>query len=227
MTKPKMNNITPDIKRTAATQVRGMERRERLMAAATTLLGQFPIEDVTLALVAKRAGIPIGSTYHFYPKLNELFAAMASRWHAELQDLLSQPYTGDAAVSWQAIVETSIRRATTFYNQRPDGRQLILSDKTSPDIKHADRSYDQAIGQLMIDLIRQNFELPDFPGHADVFFYSVEIADLFFMLSNIRHGTITDEFCAEAQRAVVSYLRNYLPLHLPIAVAESHPHPTL
>nr|WP_314527342.1 TetR/AcrR family transcriptional regulator [uncultured Pseudomonas sp.] len=221
-----MNDLTPDTKRTTATQARGMERRERLMAAATTLLGQFPIEDITLALVAKRAGIPIGSTYHFYPKINELFAAMASRWHAELQDLLSRPYTGDAAVTWQSIVETSIKRATAFYNERPDGRQLILSDKSSPDIKHADRSYDQAIGQLMIDLIRQSFELPDFPGRTDVFFYSVEIADLFFMLSNIRHGTITEEFCTEAQRAVVSYLRNYLPLHLPVSATEKHHHPT-
>jgi AcrR family transcriptional regulator len=227
MTDPKMNHITPETKRTAATQVRGMERRERLMTAATTLLGEYPIEDITLALVAKRAGIPIGSTYHFYPKINELLATMAGRWHAELQEVLSRPYTGDAAVSWQAIVETSIKRAATLYNHRPDGRQLILSDKSAPDIKHADRSYDQAIGQLMVDLIRQHFELPDFPGRTDIFFYSVEIADLFFMLSNMRHGTITEEFCSEAQRAVVSYLRNYLPLHLPAANIEKPSQPAL
>jgi AcrR family transcriptional regulator len=214
-----MTDITSDPKRIAATQVRGMERRERLMAAATTLLIEVPIEDISLAIVAKRAGIPIGSTYHFYPKINELFAAMAGRWHAELTVMLSEPYTGTESESWQAIIETSIKRARALYNERPDGRQLILSEKTSPDIKHADRSSDQAIGQLMIDLIEQHFHLPDFPGRADVFFYGVEIADLFFMLSNIRHGKITEELCAEAQRAVVSYLRNYLPLHLPTATA--------
>jgi AcrR family transcriptional regulator len=212
-----MTDITFNSKRIAATRARGMERRERLMAAAATLLILVPIEDISLAVVAKRAGIPIGSTYHFYTKINELFAAMADRWHAELTVTLSEPYTGTEAVSWQAIVETSIMRAVALYNQRPDGRQLILSEKTSSDIKHADRSNDQAIGQVMIDLIAQHFDLPEFPGRVDVFFYGVEIADLFFTLSNIRHGKITEEFCAEAQRAVVSYLRNYLPLHLPTA----------
>lgn len=73
--------MTPETKRTAATRFREVARRERLMAAATTLLGQCPIGDITLALVAKRAGIPIGSTCHFYPKLNEQFPATVGRWH--------------------------------------------------------------------------------------------------------------------------------------------------
>lgn len=220
-----MNAITPETKRTTALQIRGMERRERLVAAATTLFGQHPIEDVTLTLLAQRAGIPIGSTYHFYPKFNELFATMVGAWHAEPHSLLSQPYIGDASASSQAIVDTSIKRVTTFYNQRPDGRQLILSDKSSPDIKHADRSYDQAIGQLMIKLFRKNFELPDFRGRVDVL-YGVKIDDLFFMLSNIRHGTIAEEFFTETQRALVNCLRNYLSQHLSAVVAENHPHST-
>ncbi|MCY1369464.1 hypothetical protein D9M69_565090 [compost metagenome] len=173
------------------------------------------MDEITLAVVAKRTGIPIGSIYHFYPKINELFAAATSRFHTCLKTRLSEPYAAQEASSWQTIVESAIKRAALFYNERPDGRHLILSEKSSPDIRTADRYNDQILGNIMMDIIQQHFELPTFPNRLDIFFYAVEIADLFFMLSNIRHGKITESFCVESQRAIVSYLRNYLPSYLP------------
>jgi len=201
-------------KRMTATQARSMERRERLIAAAITLLDITPIENITLAVVAHRAHVPIGSTYHFYPKINHLLAAVVARLHDQFLIQLMEPYTRQTQASWQAIIEESIRRRLIFYNQRPDARHLVLSDKAPPEIKHADRFNDHAIGQVMIGIIQRHFKLPDFPAREDIFFYSAKITSLFFTLSNIQDGKITEEFAREAQLAAIGYLGNHLPHEL-------------
>lgn len=198
-------------KRMTPIQVRSMERREMLIAATVTLLDVIPLEEITLAVVANRAGVPLGSTYHLYPKINQLLAAVIERLHDQFLILLMEPYTRQKAKNWQAIIEESIERRLQFYNQRPDARQLVLSDKSPPEIKHAERYSDHAIGQVMIDLIQKHFVLPNFPGRADVFFYSAKITSLFFTLSNIHHDKITESFGKEAKLAVVNYLRAHLP----------------
>nr|WP_314527352.1 hypothetical protein [uncultured Pseudomonas sp.] len=206
-------------KRMTPIQMRSMERREKLIAATVTLLDVVPLEEITLAVVANRAGVPLGSTFHLYPKINHLLAAVIERLHDQFLILLMEPYTRQKAKSWQAIVEESIERRLQFYNQRPDARQLVLSDKSPPEIKHAERYSDHAIGQVMVELIQKHFILPNFPGRADVFFYSAKITSLFFTLSNIHHDKITDHFCKEAKLAVINYLRAHFPDDLPPAKA--------
>lgn len=196
-------------------QIRGLQRREKLLDAAIALLGEKPIHDISLSDIAERAGIPVGSAYHFYPNVNSVFAGLAQRFAEELNGELSKPYTGSDAASWQAIVAAAVDRAVTLYNNRPDYRQLIIGGKAPAEIKLSDRVNDEAVGQIIVDAIGQHFEPPEFPRRAEIFYYSVEIADLIFMLSQIRDGIITPEMKVEAQRAMVAYLRSYLPEHLP------------
>jgi AcrR family transcriptional regulator len=157
----------------------------------------------------------VGSTYHHFANTGALFAALADRFAEELDDHLSQPYSGDEAIEWQSIVRTAVARASRLYNERADYRQLILGGAAPAEIKLSDRENDETIGQIIANAIGQHFEVPDFPRQNEIFFYAVEIADLLFMLSQMRHGKITPDMCREAQLAMVTYLRAYLPEQLP------------
>lgn len=201
--------------RTRAPQERALLKREQLLDAATELLGLESLENISLADISAHAGIPVGSTYHHFANTGSLFAALAARFAEELDDYLSQPYSGDEAVDWQSIIRTAVARAAQLYNERADYRQLILGGKAPAEIKLSDRENDEALGQIIADAIGQHFEIPDFPRRNEIFFYAVEIADLLLMLSQMRHGTITPDMCREAQLAMVTYLRAYLPEQLP------------
>ena len=185
------------------------------MSAASELLRERPLEDISLLDVSQRAGIPVGSAYHFYPNINAVFAALTLAFGEHLATVLAQPYVGAETATWQTVLETAIDRATRLYAERPDYRQLILGGKAPTELKLSDRAHDEALGQVLIDAINQHFVLPEWLRRAEIFFFAVEIADLFFMLSQIRHGEITDEMCTECKRAAISYLRTYLPEHLP------------
>ena len=202
-------------RRSDSFQARGQVRREKLAVAASELLNERPLDEISIAAIAERAGIPVGSAYHFYPDLNSVFAILTVRFFEELATVLGVPIAPEHAATWQNVIETVADRAACLYDRRPDCRQLILGGKAPAAIKLADRANDERVGQMVIDAIEQHFVLPEFPRRAEVFFYAVEIADLFFTLSQIRHGKITKELCSEAKNAAISYLRAYLPEHLP------------
>ena len=192
-------------------QARSVARRELMLDTAVELLGERALDKISLSDISNRAEIAVGSAYHHFANANAIFAALAARFAVELDERLAQPYTGDEATKWQSIVETAVARATELYNERPDYRQLILGGKAPAEIKLSDRENDEAVGQIIIDAVAQQFVIPEFPRRAEIFFIAVEIADLVFMLSQMRHGEITPIMCEEAQTAMVSYLRAYLP----------------
>ena len=198
-----------------ATQERSIKKRDQLLDAAKELLGELSPEEISLAEISARAGVPVGSAYHHFANANALFTALAARFAVELDDALSRPYTREEADSWQAIVRTAVKRATTLYNDRPDYRELILGGKAPAEIKLSDRQNDEAIGHILLEALEQHFEVPEFPRRIEILFYAVEIADLMFMLSQMRFGEITTLMRDEAQLAMVTYLRAYLPETLP------------
>ncbi len=196
-------------------QARSVTRRELLLDTAVELLGEYSPDEISLSDISKRAGVATGSAYHHFANANAIYAALAKRFALEIDAALAEPYKGDEARNWQNIVECIVARATRLYNQRPDYRELILGGKAPAEIKLSDRENDLEIGQITMDAISQHFVIPEFPRREEIFFISVEIADLVFSLSQMRHGEITPTMCEEAQTAMVSYLRAYLPQHLP------------
>ena len=204
-------------KRARTTQARGRRRREKLVRAAKSLLDQQSLETISLADVAEAANIPIGSIYHFFPSINALFEVVTQQFFEELDTVFREnDYQINDGDNWQTIIDQAVDRVTHFYNVNPGYQQLILGGKAPPEIKVVDRENDLLVGQLLIDVIKRHFMLPEFPRAAKVFFNSTQLADSFLSLSVIREQRITDEARAECKRAVRAYLRTYLPDELPL-----------
>jgi hypothetical protein len=53
--------------------------------------------------------------------------------------------------------------------------------------------------------------MPQIAGLEAICTNAVEISDAFWRISFGRHGTVTDAFFDESMRAVIAYLRTYLP----------------
>lgn len=206
---------TRDDARTRRSQARGRERRERLLAAASQLLGEREIEEISLQDLARTAGIPTSSAYHFYTNAMDAFAALTEEIGAALAHTLTEPLELPPKACWEDVVTITAERAVTFYRTRPDARRLLIGSHTPPHLKRSDRDNDRTIAAVMRDHIDAAFQLPVMERDEDVYFHAIEIADLFYSLSMLRHGEITDEMAEEAVRAMVAYLRTYLPARLP------------
>lgn len=208
-------NSTTVVSQRPTTQARGRARRERLLQAAAELLSEKEIDEITFNEVSQRAGIPNGSAYHFYANVMEIYSALTEKIGTDLFNYLQPPHPPEAVNNWEDVIRLSCRRAERFYAERPEARQLLIGGKTPPQYKRSDRENDRLLGQQIKTQIAAHFHLPSIPNELDVFFYSVEIIDLFYCLSMIRHKEITPEMGDEACLAGVAYLRTYLPAVLP------------
>lgn len=199
------------------TQERGRTRRAALVEASRKLLREREIDEISLTDIAEEAGIPKSSAYHFFSHVLEVFEAAASDMEAELQVYLEQ-FATDGCADWRQLATQFMGRGADFFNANRDAMQLLIGPKSPSAIKLKDRQADFAIAAQLKDQISSHFQLPELADTPEIFFRGIEIADLFFGLSVIRHGHITDEFNSEAARATCAYLSLYLPTVLPRTV---------
>lgn len=210
------NRVTV-VSRQPGTQARGRARREKMLRAATELLAKKELSEISFNEVAALAGIPKGSAYHFYANVMDLYAALTEQLGAELLECLSPAIPGQQVSCWEDVIRVLCKRAEQYYEQRPEARKLLIGGETPPQFKRSDRENDRRVGALIKGHLAAHFQLPSIPNDLDVFFYAVEIVDLFYCLSMIRHNRVTEQMGEEAILAGTAYLRSYLPAILPSA----------
>lgn len=195
--------------RKRAPQVRGVKRRARLISAARTLLSNHELDSLSLAEIAKHAGVPASSAYHFYSDVRELYAALLSVIETELLAEYRKPLRKSVR-SWPDVIGVLVTKGAQLYAADPAARQLMVGPKSPPDLKMSDRGNDVALGRLYHDHVAAHFRLPTGKDWPRIFFRAVEIIDLMFCLSMIESGNITEEYTQEAVRAAVGYLGTHI-----------------
>jgi AcrR family transcriptional regulator len=198
------------------TQRRGEERRRRLIASAALLLADRDIDELSLDAVARHAGIPLTSVYHFYGDLHTLLAALAVHYGEGFVEMLARPLPAAKIATWEDVLAIMIARGVRYYRANPGARKLLIGGKAPADIKLADRLHDKDIGALLEATLARHFELPEFAERTVVCYHVVEIVDLLLQLSVIQFGRITPQMVRHARLACVGYLRAFLPAKLPL-----------
>ncbi|MEV1286323.1 TetR/AcrR family transcriptional regulator [Micromonospora sp. NPDC049679] len=116
---------------TDRTRSRAAQRRERLLAAAESIVSTDGFSTATVAAVAKAAGVSTGAVYTHFPSKAELLAATfrraAGREFAAVQDAVAavDDRRTDTARRLSALVEVFTRRALR-------GRRLAWSLLVEP-----------------------------------------------------------------------------------------------
>ena len=200
--------------RKSTPRVRGIARRELLLASARTLLAEHDLDEISLGDVAAHAGVPKGSAYHFYTDISDLYVALLTLTEEEVLRTQGERIL-EPIREWPDVVRVLIRRGVAFYNANRPHCQLQIGPKAPPELKLHDRRSDFALGGIYREQLSVFFQLPQLPNAPQVFFRAVEIADLMFGLSVLESGHITPEMGAEAERAVIAYLGKYLSAKLP------------
>jgi len=205
---------------------KGRARRERLIDAAMKLLGEHPFEAISMRHIADEAGIPPGSSYHFFSNAQEVFAALAERFGEDLIDRLTAPYRAEQTGSWQQLYCSAVDRAVQIYLENPAYIRLILGAQTPPAIKLSDRENDRKLGALFVGVLDRHFVLPKIRDFDEKVFFSIEIVDLLLSLSFIHHGELKGNMIEEGKTAATAYLERFLPVEIPRRDPGTDPTPT-
>ncbi|MEM7276819.1 MAG: TetR/AcrR family transcriptional regulator [Pseudomonadota bacterium] len=188
----------------------GKKRRENLLNAASALLGEKDIEDISFREIAARAEVPEGSAYHFFANRFDVFAELANTLNAEFCAVHAKPVPAAKRKTPAILAAHMIDLGAGVYGKSAPARQLFIGGKTPLEVRQAGDESDRDVAAAMHASFARYFNIGDSAAVRDAFYYFIGITDYLFSLSVVEHGKISTAMLKEAKRAGVAYLETYL-----------------
>jgi AcrR family transcriptional regulator len=189
---------------------RGVARFQHLLDATETLLAKQPDSDISLALVAQEANVPLPSIYHFFPNKDAILVALAQRYHAQLAELARAPLDPPPE-TWQEIVSRRQKSGVRFLNAHPSALRLFMGAGVSAEVRTLDLQGNAALAHLRAQEFRHWFDCSGVCELEEKLAVSIGIMDGVWAISWSQHRRLTDQYLEESIRASIAYLRCYLP----------------
>jgi AcrR family transcriptional regulator len=143
-------------RRSGRPQARGLATRRRVLDAAEALFAQRGYEAASMADVAERAGVSVGTLYHHFPDKRALLLALIDDWgdrelargRGRIAELREAPEGVRAAVA--ALLASSSRELS-----RSGGLRLVLLElaERDPDVRARLARIDQVAVERLAALL--------------------------------------------------------------------------
>lgn len=129
--------------RSTGLQSRSRERVEQVLAAAETLVVETGMEGLKMRELARRAGLPIASLYHYFPSSSSVVRALAVRHLENLRDVLGHELAAvldeDMPVSLRPCTgDRLVRNVLDYLLRTPASAVIWDSLRSSPDLRQLD-----------------------------------------------------------------------------------------
>lgn len=198
----------------APSRGRGVLRYTALLDATAELLQDEAPDAIGLYQIAKRAGVPPASVYHFFPTKEAAYVALASRCSDELLEVHRQPIRARLVQSWQDLYRIDARRAMEFYNSHPPYLKISYGGYGGVDAHNVDKVLALSFSSSSYNRLNRIFHMPFIKEPERKFEVRIGILDSVWQISVRRHGQITEEYFEESMRAAIAYGRLYLPEYI-------------
>lgn len=189
---------------------RGLERFQSLLDATAELLSERTEDDISLADIAERTGVPLASVYHFFPNRNAAFVALARRYHSIIGAAAHRPLDPMPA-TWQDYIAARQRLGASYLNDNPAALRLFMGAGVSVEVRNTDLNGNAELARSRAAALRASFDMPTLPDLEDRIAVSIALVDGIWALSYSLHREITQHYLGESIRSSVAYLRCYLP----------------
>jgi AcrR family transcriptional regulator len=124
--------------RIVPTQQRSRDRMEKILLAATDLIGEAGSDAMKMSELAKRSGISIGSLYQYFPDKRSIIAALAEKCHAEGSHCIAEALAGVTSMeAFRAAFDALIDEYYALFLAEPVMRDVwsgTQADKSLIDI---------------------------------------------------------------------------------------------
>mgnify|MGYP006105350953 FL=1 len=151
-----MSILRKTTQRTQPVQKRAQERRQQILELTAQLLEEVGQDDLTTILVAKRAGVSVGTLYHYFPNKYAILYALAEQWVGEMDVALQELEAENIEDhSVKRFVERSVERMLAVYNNQLGLLPLVQAMYGVPELKELDLIHDELIITSMARMFKR------------------------------------------------------------------------
>jgi len=152
-------------------QIRSQQTVQRVLDAASALLGQMPLEEVTTTRIATEAGLSIGALYRFFPDKQTIVDAIAVRhveqFKAELEasvlKSLEQELADLATFNPAKMLDSVVDAYVLYLDAHPDFRAISFGRHISKATKEREASPTVGLPALLKNFMLQRLGIPNSP----------------------------------------------------------------
>jgi AcrR family transcriptional regulator len=196
-------------------QTRSLQTVKRVQDAASSLLSQMPIEDITTTRIAAEAGLSIGALYRFFPDKQTIIDAIAVRHVEQFRQLLEQTVIqrletqlNDLAnFSPATLLDDVVDEYVRYLDAHPDFRAISFGRHISAATKEREASPSVGLPALLKNFMLERLGIPNTP-ELDLRLRVVSEAGerlIAFAYEQSRHDG-RDRVIAEMKRMLSAYL---------------------
>ena len=181
ITNDRLNDLESDTRATspsdsrrhgaAPLQPRSLQTIQRVLDAASSLLGRMPLEDVTTTRIAVEAGISIGALYRFFPDKQTIIDAIAVR-HVEQFPALARERVlpkleREMADLWRLstgqVLNLVVDAYVVYLDEHPDFRAISFGRHISAATKEREASPAVGLPALLKNFMLDRLGIPNTP----------------------------------------------------------------
>lgn len=104
---------------------------QQILRAASELLVDEPLEQITTSRVAQAAGVSIGGLYRFFPDKQAIIDAIAVRHVEDLRSAIEAQFPATLPEDGRVLLAAIVDAYVAFLDERPDFRAIALGRHVS------------------------------------------------------------------------------------------------
>jgi AcrR family transcriptional regulator len=187
-------------------QARAHEKVTRILGAAVELLEEGDTEAITTAAIARRAAVPIGSVYHYFPNREAILAELAARKFREVDGaFVTGMRESLERLPWREAVELALDASVAAFRSDPAYVAVWRAMRSSPVFRSVATASDERFARNLASLAIVA-RLPAARGRA-LMRSAIRIANAFLDWALETPDPRDAAACVrEMKRAVVAYL---------------------
>ena len=196
--------------KTTPSQQRSIERVAEILSAAEELITKMPLDDITLTMIAKHAGVTRTSLYHFFPSKFDIFDALSTRYHEELREKVIQYFDPDTQTDYRVAWDGISGVFSRFFNRNPTASILLLGRKASRQIRYTEEAGSSIFAKELSRLMKEHTDIQayaaEFDKSGDLFQIVLELMTATFAFGVRREGRISKKTREKAKAATLAYI---------------------
>lgn len=186
-------------------QQRSAKRVEQMLDASAELIDELGYDALTTTLIAKRAGVAVGSLYQFFPDKRAVVQALTARNLERFVGAVNERLNQLGPEHWWDVVDSILDIYLEMHRSVPGFSKVHFGDIIDRQLLDETRDNNAVIVDSLTDLLASQVDRPV----EDLRFaitIANEVADALLKLAFRKEPSGDEKFVAEAKYVVKGYL---------------------
>ena len=184
-------------------QQRSLNRINRILQAAESILEHESIDALTIAKISEVANLKRTSTYKFFETPDDIKLGLIQVYIERCNGDLLSNFQINPNADYAMCLKDSVTIMIEFFRTNPGAQKLILENNVTPPVLSSDL---HAIAGSILKHVEGSNGLPNMFNKPGVFLVITQIIFSILSLNTKENGELTDVGLNEAVRATNAYL---------------------